>query len=416
MREALQKKTISLLRWSEKYTKTDMLYLAKGGFWLTTSQVIGTLTSLATSVAFANWLPQETYGIYRYVLSVMPILIIPTLTGMDTAITRAVAQGKEHAIHAALALKMHWGLLGTLSSIGLASYYYLQGDSRLAALFLIAAAFIPLMEPFNLFVALLTGRRDFRARTYYGAFTRILPTVTLVTIVFLTKNIFVIVGGYFASYTLARFIAFRLTTKYTSKNAGSDLDVLGFGKHLSAMNILGTISTSLDSILIFHFGGAAMLAGYYLAMVPYSQASSALSNLNIMALPKLSLNTAKNLTRTLPRKVARLYLLVIPIVLIYAIIAPFFFSILYPKYVSYVILSIFFMLQILFYPTTFFYAALTALGETKKMYVLSVINAGLRILLLVVLTSIYGMWGAASAVLISGLVIAILKTYSFYRI
>jgi hypothetical protein len=36
----LKYKAYTFLRWSERHTKTDMIYLTKGGFWLTLAQVI----------------------------------------------------------------------------------------------------------------------------------------------------------------------------------------------------------------------------------------------------------------------------------------------------------------------------------------------------------------------------------------
>lgn len=416
MIKRLQSRFIQLLRWSEKHTKTDMLYLASGGFWLTASNVLGAITSFATSIAFANWLPQGTYGVFRYVISVLPILTIPTLVGIDIALTRAVAQGKESTLYPALSLKMKWGVFGSIGTLALALYYYIQGDMRLMFLFLIAACAIPFMEPFNLFVSFLTGQGKFMLRTYYGTIARVVPTIVLIAIVFFTDNIFILVGGYFLSYSLIRLVVLHYSTKNVPKNGETDLAALGFGKHLSLMSILTTVSVSLDSILIFHFGGAAVLAGYYLAMVPFKQVWNAFSSITTLALPKFSLHNAESLLRTLPQKVWRLYGLVLVIVIVYVIAAPLCFSLLYPQYISYVYLSDFFMLQLLFYPANVFYTALTAQAEKKKLYALSITNATGRIVLLLILTPLYGLWGAAAAVMINGLLISILKTYAFYKL
>lgn len=412
----MQRDLVRFLRWSEKYTKTDMLYLSSGGFWLTVSNVLGAATSFATSIAFANWLPQETYGIFRYLISVLPILTIPTLIGIDTALTRAVAQGKESTLYPALALKMKWGVFGTIGTLGFALYYYMQGDIRLTLIFLITACAIPFMEPFNLFVAFLTGKGDFMLRTYYATLSRVVPTIILITTVFFTSNIFILVLSYFLSYSVIRLIALYYSARRVPKNGETDLAALGFGKHLSIMGVLNTVSTSLDSILMFHFGGAAVLAGYYLAMVPYKQVSNIFSSISILALPKLSLHNPESLKHTLPPKVWRLGLVVLLAMIIYIVAAPIFFSILYPQYVSYVYLSDLFMLQLLFFPANIFYAAITAQGDKNTLYFLNITNAITRIGLLLILIPLYGLWGAAAAIIISGLLVAILKTYTFFKL
>jgi len=114
----------NLLRWSQKYTKTDMVYLAKGGSWLTLGQIVSTIASFLSAIAFANLLPRETYGQYKYILSITSILAIPTLAGINTAVIRAIARGYEGSFIPALKTKIKWGLLGGITSIGLAGYYY----------------------------------------------------------------------------------------------------------------------------------------------------------------------------------------------------------------------------------------------------------------------------------------------------
>ncbi|MEK9209084.1 MAG: oligosaccharide flippase family protein, partial [Patescibacteria group bacterium] len=70
------------------YTGTDNVYIAKQGFWASVPYIISTILSAALVVAFANLLPKEIYGTYRYILSIAGLLSFLTLTGMNTAITR----------------------------------------------------------------------------------------------------------------------------------------------------------------------------------------------------------------------------------------------------------------------------------------------------------------------------------------
>src|SRR3989344_764495 len=147
------------LKRSEKITKTDMIYLAKGHFWLIVGQILSSISAFLLSIAFANLLPKEIYGSYKYVLSIAGVLSVFTLTGMSAAISQAAARGYEGGLIKALKTKIKFGLLGSVGSLGVSLYYYLNAKTELAVAFLIVAAFIPLMDSFALYSAYLHGKK-----------------------------------------------------------------------------------------------------------------------------------------------------------------------------------------------------------------------------------------------------------------
>jgi O-antigen/teichoic acid export membrane protein len=200
------------LRWSEKYFKTDMVYLARGGFWLTLGQTISSLSSFLLVVAFANLLPKETYGTYKYVLSIAGILAISTLSGMSTAIIQAVARGYEGSLVPALKTKIRWGLLGGLAGLILAGYYFYQGNITLTVSFLISAVFLPFMDSFGIYDAFLQGRKLFDISAKYGIISQIIAVIILITTLFFTKNLFFILFVYFLDFT-----SFFLFQTYSQK-------------------------------------------------------------------------------------------------------------------------------------------------------------------------------------------------------
>ena len=99
------------LKRTQKYTGTDNVYLAKGGFWLTLGQVVSMASAFLLAIAFANLLDPVTYGNYKYILSLLGLLGIFTLDGMRTAINQAVARDLEGSFYTGFKTKLKWGLL-----------------------------------------------------------------------------------------------------------------------------------------------------------------------------------------------------------------------------------------------------------------------------------------------------------------
>ena len=118
MIESLQKIALRALRWSEKYTKTDMVYLAQAGLWTNLNFVMVSVLALFLSILFANVLPRETFGMYQYLLSLSALLTALTLAGMNGAVSQSVARGYEGDLKAAVRIHLWWNIAPTTIEIG----------------------------------------------------------------------------------------------------------------------------------------------------------------------------------------------------------------------------------------------------------------------------------------------------------
>ena len=265
---SLHHKIYKLLRRSEKYTKTDMVYLAKGGFWLTINQIISISSAFLLSIALANLLPKEIYGQYKYIISIFSILAISTLPGMDTAVTRSIAQGNEGSFKQALKTKMKWGLLGALVSLCFAIYYFVNQNNTLAGSFAIVAFALPTVDSWALYTSYFNGKKLFNKLAKYAGTLKIISTFTIISVVYLSDNIFWLLLAFFVPFIVIRLIyLFIIKNKY-KPNKNIDSQTIKYGKHLSFVGVLGSIAMQIDKVLIFHYIGAAELAIYSLAISP----------------------------------------------------------------------------------------------------------------------------------------------------
>jgi len=390
----LKQKIYSTLRWSEQYTKTDMVYLAKGGFWLTAGQVVSSLSSFLLAIAFANLLPQETYGTYKYVLSVAGILAIPTLSGINTAITQAVARGYEGSLIPALKTKICWGLLGALASITIAGYYFINDNITLTISFLIISVFIPLISSFGIYSTFLQGKKRFDVSAKYQIISQIIAIAVLITTIFLTKNIFLILLSYFIPWTLLRFIFFKITVEKFPPNQSEDPQTIIYGKHLSLINIIGTIVQQIDKILIFHYLGPVKLAIYSIALAPPEQIKSLLSNLGALVLPKFSQRSRDEIKKALFPKMLKFALVIVLITIIYIVVAPFIYKIFFPQYIGSIIFSQIFAISLIGTIIILPHSALQSQKAQKELYVLNIAGPLVQLLLLIVAIYFYGLLGA----------------------
>jgi len=412
-----KQKIVNFLRRSKKYTQTDMIYLAKGGFWLSLGQVISFISGFLLAIAFANLLPKETYGNYTYVLSIGSILAISTLPGINTALIRTVARGYEGSFIPALKTKIRWGTLSSLASLGLAGYYFLNNNTTLFICFLIVAVFLPLMNSFTIYQAFWNGKKRFDIQTKYNIVIQVISVSALILSLFLSDNLFIVLLVYFISHTVLHFIFLQITIKKIRiVEQKQDSQTISFGKHLSLMSFLESIAQRLDKILIWHFLGPVQLAIYSFAYFPIKELQALFGKtLGPLARPKFSEKTMQDLKAFLPKKIIKIFLLIIPIVVLYIIFVPYIYRIFFPQYLGSIKYSRVLALILLASPLMFLGISLQVQLKKKELYISRFIGDIALIILLIILIPIYQIWGVIVARLLFYSIRGVVVIYLFKK-
>ena len=371
MRELLQQKTTDMLRWSEKYTKTDMVYMARGSFWLILSQGVTVLFGLVLAIAFANLLPKEMYGVYRFVLSVTGVFTLTTLSGLNTALSRAVVKGDPAAFMPIFKERVRFGLLGGAAALIAALYYYTQGNMVLAGAFGIAALFLPFSDPLNVYEAYRNGLKDFRYNALADIVIRIGTVTSMLVALLVFKSVVALVCIYFASYTLLQLIFFLHTKRSASRAEHKPFDlasILGLGKHLSAVYIIGSFATQIDKLVIFHFTGAAALAAYAFAIAIPDQLRAIVNNITVLAYPKFVMRPLPEVLRGMATKNLVLGIATAGMVALYIVLTPLLFHLFFPHYPESILITQLLALTLVDVLTLLPLSALKAHGMTKSLY------------------------------------------------
>jgi O-antigen/teichoic acid export membrane protein len=397
----MKDRVISLLRWSEKYTKTDMHYLVSGGFWFTLAQIVSSVASLVLALAFANFLPQTTYGTYKYILSIAGIFALFTLPNMSEAVARAVARGDDGAVHAATRERIKWSFLGvTLALLG-ALYYHFIGHNELLALSLvIVACTLPIFDTLVMYDPYLQGKRQFASQAKYHALIQIVSIPLLVGTAYLTQNLIYILLAYFIPVIIARLIINRVVLRGIPKDIPADPETLTYGKHLTLMNVFGVVASNIDKILLFKFLGAAELAIYTFAIAIPEQLKGPLKGVASIAFPKFAVQSPEQIRENLPALRRKIFLYALGLTALsvaYFFVAPFIYGILFPTYTASVLYSQIFMFSAIGLVGTIPLAVLAAHKKTKEQYIFFTSQPILQIILFCICIPLWGIMGAIIA-------------------
>ena len=402
--DSLKRKAYTWMRWSEKYTGTDMVYLAKGGFWLTIGQIVSSLSALTLSVAFANFIPKETYGTYKYILSVVGLVGMFSLTGMNLAVTQAIARGLEGTLRKSFLVQLKWSIIPLTISIVGGIYYLVQGNKILALSLLIAGLLNPISDSANTFLAFFGGKKMFGTQVKYNAIFFFFTTIIMLATIFISGKVIWLIFIYFFSRFIINIFLYIKTLRSFTPNDVSDDKTIDYGKHLSLINIPTIIASNVDKILIFHSFGAAQLAIYTFAIALPEQIKGILKNIAVLALPKLSEKTKHDARRAITGKITRFLLLLVTLIVTYVILAPFLYKLLFPQYLESVHYSQIFIISLLFTGLIIMFTnVLQSQIEIKSLYKFNIAGSIIQILILFFMITYCGILGVVWARSIYGL-------------
>lgn len=415
MPNKLTEKFKAFLLWSQRYTHTDMLYLMKGGFWLTIGQFAGSGLVLVLTIAFAHFLPKETYGAYRYVMSIAGILLIATLPAMATAVTQSVARGFEGALLRTIRPRLVWGSLATFAGLALAGWYAAHGNMTLAGAFAVTGLLLPFYAVSNQYDAFLTGKKLFADSVAHAVALQSASAAALIAAAVVSKNLVVLVAVSFGVRTLVNLGLFHRVLKVYKPNDAQDPEAASYGKHMSLMGAISTVAASLDSILAFHFVGGAELAIYAIAIGPPDQIKAVLANLDTLVFPNFAKRDSKEIRAGMPGKFLNLFLLSVAIVGAYVLAAPFLYHLVFPKYEASVLYSQIFalgMLNMAFFPAATY---LRAKKKIREQYLTNILSSVFQIAAMLVGVVSWGLLGLVVARVLSRFVSMLITLYYYYR-
>lgn len=399
--DTLQERSIRFLRWSEKYTKTDMVYLAQAGFWGNLNFVLVSGLALLLSIAFANLLPRDVFGFYQYLISLSALLTAITLAGMNTAVAQSVARGFEGDLRDTVRIQLLWSLIPT--SIGLlgALYYFAQGNTALALGLVVISLLAPIWNVFNTYQAFLQGKREFKRLFTYGSGITLAYYISIFLCVLLWKNAVALVFVNLLSNAAATAYVYFRTLKTYQPNDKIDPHTIPYGMHLSVMNALGTIVTQLDSVLVFHFLGAVELAIYSFASLLPERVGSLFKFVGVAAMPKFANKTREEIAETILAKTLRAAGAGAILAIVYALFAPLIFHLLFPKYLDAIPFTIMYALVIITMAANIPTTALYALRMHRELYTFNIINPIVLLALQIPLLLTFGIPGILLARVIS---------------
>ncbi|HUQ30372.1 MAG TPA: oligosaccharide flippase family protein [Candidatus Paceibacterota bacterium] len=410
----IQERLYRFLRWSERYTKTDMVYLAESGFWMQANSVFIAIASFGLYLVFARVVPKEVYGTYQYLLSIGTIVASFTLTGMSTAVIRAVARGFEGSFRESIRVQLLWGIIPTIGAWVASAYYLVHGNATLGIGLIVLGIFVPLNTTLNTYGAYLTAKRDFRRSFLYSLFINAPYYLAVISTAFSVSTALALLIANLVSQCLGYVLAHRQTLRTFKPTDIRDPEAIPYGIHLSTMNFLSATIAQLDNILVFHFLGAGPLALYSFATAVPDRLDI-FKNVTSAAFPKFANRTHAEIRSSIAHKLFISIGAALVIALVWNVLAHSFFALFFPRYIDAVPYSQVYVFLTAAMFGSFFTTALVAHGHIKLLYAYKIITPLLQIVILIAGIVLGGLWGLVIARVVSALAASLVAMVFFFK-
>ncbi|RME29745.1 hypothetical protein D6792_03315 [Candidatus Parcubacteria bacterium] len=397
----------------------DILFLTRSGGWLMLGKFAQSLAVIATATLFARFLAPETYGIYKYLLTLGEITLLATLSGAGVALMRDLSRGREAAAREVLRL---WRLsfLGQAAvALAFAGWYWAHSNTLFALGVLIAAAgqgaIMWLSRPFYILIV----KERFDLLTYGSATVPLAQALAVASVLLLSHEepspLFLLAAYLTAGAAAAGaflFVVSRRLDLFPKPNPDkphpSWRELFPSLTSLSLSQTLGSVMPRVEAFLSFQLLGPAALAAYSFATAIPRQFSFFSKSLEQMQLARSGAHTLEAKFAAFPRKWWLAFAGSCAIVGAYWVAAPFIFSLLFPQYISVLPLSQWFALAYAFViPSSAAYTLLVQGGKERCLPYLW----GLILAVFVVSASIL-----APQLGISGVLIASVLGYATYAL
>lgn len=331
----IKQKIKEILIWSQKYTKTDMIYLAKNSFWTGIGKFFSSISGLIILIVLTRFVSKDVVGQYNFFLSILAIIAIFSIPGLNTSTIEAVAKGNDGVYKKAVKTSFKWSWLGSLVLVLIAIYFYfLKNEQTLSLASLITAFLFPFLYAPNTWRSFLIGKQKFKQLNFLSSLQSILYlSAMILVIIFSHGNLIWIISIYLFIQIFANIFSYYFSRRYIQNN-NENSDWKEYGFFLTKMQILNLLTSNLDSIMIGIFIDMKSLAIYSVGKKMITSLQGLIKEFSNIYLAKIAKREKINF-----KKYFYISILTFIFSIITIIFTPFIMRIFFPGYENSVIIA-----------------------------------------------------------------------------
>lgn len=380
----------------------DAHYFAKNSFFVLVGHAVSILRGVITGYLVTLFFQKEIYGQYQFILSVMGMLGIFSLSGLNTAVTRAWSRGDAFSMRSITRHQLVVNLLGSLALLGCIPFLGRYGREELWPLFVVGAAVFPLSAvAMTRFGAYTVGKARFDLSLTVSLVWSALVMAATLAIIFLYQSAALLLLANAAIPPLVYLWASRSfrepTGAGTEKNTKA---IIRYGWHITFSTLPADAVWYVDKLLISHFLGLGELATFSVALLLPEQVKVLIKQFFPVTFAKQAERGDSRERRAKLMKATLIGMLVFAVGIgLYIAASPFLIPFLFPQYDAdqVILLTGIAALTLITQPITLIAQYLEAQRMVREIWLSNFVSAILFGIALVTLIPLYGLLGAIIA-------------------
>jgi O-antigen/teichoic acid export membrane protein len=314
---------------------SETRYFTKHGSWNMASNIAALGINIALSMTLAARLPQETFGLYKAVYSLIGILGIFTLSGVQNALLYSTAKTGGNFLPRAsrLYLKSAWPFGIALAAYATYTAYAGYGMAFTMTLILAGVGSVATTAS-GMYGYFLAGQQRFKEASAAAFTISLLQAMCTTGMLMLTKGLLpVVITHTFSGTALTAYYYWKISKEQSFESEAKN-ELMPSSVHFTGTNIISTIGNYGDKIIIFHVLGARQLALYGLADDMVAAGKGLIKSCMGIYSSRIARASYPRIMRSLPQDIAIALGSGLILYLIYFVTTPYIFSYFYGGYTA----------------------------------------------------------------------------------
>jgi len=302
--------------------------------------LIASLDGFFLNVLLVRYLSFEDLGNYKLFFSVLNILILFSINGLGTSVTKAVAKKFKVFYKKAVHLRGLFSLIATVIMVILAFTYYSGSNIKLALLY--SSFMVPLFFGFNTWEPYYYGERRFKTVFLLNALIGVTRFAACAFILLYYKDYILTIIAYISIVSIYNLIFyFWITRRIKDKNEDKKLerDYFKHGFRITGSSAVSVIAKNIERIILDAITDATTVGIYSSVVVFPNFIKNSLKILVNVPTVKLAAHPEKDNRRIIKRGLNIIFASGIFIFIIFWFLTPFllrfFFKIEDPQIIFY---------------------------------------------------------------------------------